>query len=215
MTITRIDLLRHGVCDDGQIYRGHTDSKLSAPGFEQMQSAVEGQEWEVIISSPLQRCMGFAQNLADKQQVPLVVSDDLIELNFGIWEGQPLDAIWAAYQEEVMAFWHDPVKNPPPKGEALSAMQDRVVNVLEYIHAEHRGKRVLVVTHGGVIRLLAGYLLQMPIRAVRQLSVDYGSMSRMEIYPEIDSDGFASEVIFTNRLADASRYDGHVDDELP
>lgn len=215
MTITRIDLLRHGVCDDGQIYRGRTDSALSASGYRQMQAAVEGQEWQVVIASPLQRCRCFAQDLADEQQIPLIINDDLIELNFGVWEGQALDAVWSAYQKDVMAFWNDPVQNPPLGGESLSSMQERVVSVLEYIHAKHRGKKVLLVTHGGVIRLLVGYLLQMPIRAVRQLSVDYGSMSRIEIYPEIDSEGFASEVIYTNRLTNVSFYDGHAADDLP
>ncbi len=215
MTITRVDLLRHGVCNDGQIYRGRTDSPLSRLGHEQMHGITADQQWQAIITSPLQRCSQFAMALAEQQQIPLVVNEDLLELDFGEWEGLALDEVWSAHQQQVMAFWNDPVKHPPPKGESLSAMQTRVLNVLAQIHTVHRGERVLVVTHGGVIRLLMGYLLQMPIRAVRQLSVDYGSLSRFEIYPEIDSDGFSSEVIFTNRLANLDRYEVHVDDDLP
>lgn len=213
MTTTRVDLLRHGVCDDGQIYRGRTDSKLATRGEQQMLAAIESQEWQVVLTSPLQRCHQFAQRLARKHKIPLCVDVNLVELDFGEWEGRRLDEVWAAQQKQVMAFWHDPVNHPPPGGESLAAMQERVVDMIHYIHQQHRGEDVLVVTHGGVIRLCLAFLLQMPIRAARQLSVDYGSLSRFELYPEVDSDGFASEVIFSNRLSSLNGYQVHTADD--
>lgn len=200
MTTTRVDLLRHGVCEDGQIYRGRTDSALTPAGEQQMLAVLEGLQWQTIITSPLQRCQKVARALAQRYKIPLEVNPNLVELDFGDWEGCRLDEVWAAQQKKVMQFWQDPVRNPPPGGESLADMQARVVSVIHEIHHQHRGEDVLVVTHGGVVRLCIGYLLQMPIRATRQLSVDYGSLSRLELYPEVDSDGFASEVIFTNRV---------------
>lgn len=213
MTITRVDLLRHGVCNDGQIYRGRTDSILSSQGEQQMAAAVQNLQWQAVISSPLQRCLSFSQDLAKRNNTPLEVDPRLEEFNFGDWEGRALDEVWSADQERVLAFWNDPVNCPPPNGESLAVMQDRVIRVLDSIHRQYRGQHVLLVTHGGVIRLLIGYLLQTPMRAVRQLSIDYGSLSRIEIYPEVDTDDYASEVIFTNRLINMSEYEVYAADD--
>ncbi len=59
-----VDLLRHGACAGGEIYRGRSDVALSELGLKQMQAAVLGLHWQSIISSPLQRCDKFAQGLA-------------------------------------------------------------------------------------------------------------------------------------------------------
>ncbi len=207
MAVTRVDLLRHGACQGGEIYRGRTDSTLSAVGERQMAAAVSGQRWDLICSSPLQRCRRFAQQLSHQTETALVVDADLIELDFGDWDGRSVEQVWQQQQSAVLAFWQDPVANPPPAAETLTAMRDRVVRSLHALHQQHSGKRILIVTHGGVIRLLLGYLLQMPVPAVRQLSVAHGSLSRVELYQQTDGYPFGSEVLFSNRLASIDAYD--------
>mgnify|MGYP001119348590 FL=1 len=69
-----IDLLRHGACSDGDIYRGRTDSALSARGWEQMQSVMavaEQAQWQSLYSSPLQRCLLPAKQFAERLGLPL------------------------------------------------------------------------------------------------------------------------------------------------
>ena len=97
MITTRLDLLRHGTCSDGQIYRGRTDSPLSPAGEEQMGSTIQGQNWDVIYCSPLQRCHGFAQQLSAQLEIPLVADERLIELDFGDWDGQSIETVWQQY----------------------------------------------------------------------------------------------------------------------
>jgi len=58
---TVIDLLRHGDVEGGDVFRGSSDDPLSDDGWRQMQDALEDKSgWDVIITSPLQRCCEFA-----------------------------------------------------------------------------------------------------------------------------------------------------------
>ncbi len=207
MAATRIDLLRHGACDDGNIYRGRTDSLLSPEGAEQMRAASEDGCWDLICSSPLRRCRDFADALASEISVPLIVDERLTELDFGDWDGLPTARVWQQQQQAVLDFWQDPAANPPPGGESLERLRDRAVELLHEIDDQQAGRRILLISHGGVIRALLGYLLQMPLQLLQQLTIDYGSLSRFELYPSPGEDRFTSAVVFINRLTTLTQYD--------
>ena len=206
MSVTRFDLLRHGACTDGQVYRGHTDSPLSDEGELQMQETVKEGQWDIVYSSPLRRCQGFSSQLSKQRQLPLVIDKRLIEMDFGDWDGCETAAIWARQKEAVLAFWQDPETNTPPDAEPLSTMRERLVQLLHDLHRQHEGKKILLVCHGGVIRLLLCYLLQIPPNAMQQLTIGYASLSRIELYQS--DDHFGSEVVFSNRLPDVAGYEG-------
>ncbi len=90
----RLDLLRHGETELGGGLRGSLDDALTANGWRQMRDAVVGQgPWDRLISSPLQRCALFAQELGAKLDVPVTLETDLQELHFGAWEGQSAAAL--------------------------------------------------------------------------------------------------------------------------
>ncbi len=206
MIITRVDLLRHGNCEGGQIYRGRTDSPLTEAGQAQMQAACAGQQWGRVYTSPLQRCHSFAAQVAQQQDIPLVIDQRLIELDFGDWDGQSLEQVWSQQQQAVMQFWQDPEAHPPPNGERLALMAERVASCFADISRQAESSQVLVVTHGGVIRLLLSQLLAVPLQRVRQFSIDYGSLTRVEYYAGEDQSEAASEVIFSNRLPTLNDY---------
>ena len=63
----RLDLLRHGETESGGGFRGSLDDALTARGWAQMRTAVEGGRWDLLVSSPLQRCRAFAEELAQRQ----------------------------------------------------------------------------------------------------------------------------------------------------
>lgn len=205
--VTRLDLLRHGACDDGGIYRGRTDSVLSSKGQLQMTSAVDHADWDQIYSSPLRRCCHFATELGNRLNVPLALDERLVELDFGDWEGRSVEQVWQQHQQAVLEFWRNPEEHPPPGGETLASLQERTVQFLHDIHRRHHGGKILIVCHGGVIRMLLSYLLQMPVKAMCQLSIGYGSLSRVELYQNADGGEFGSEVVFTNRLPEQRNYD--------
>jgi len=148
-----IDLLRHG--DTGQrSYRGQLDDALSALGWTQLRAAIFGRSWDAIVSSPLRRCAEFAHDLANARHVPLRVDDRLMEYHFGDWQGVPIDTLAKEQGDALARFWADPVNGSPPAAEPFAAFRERLCAALNDIAVEAQTQRVLVVTHGGAIRLL-------------------------------------------------------------
>lgn len=185
---TEITLLRHGKCEGGQIFRGSTDVSLSEKGFQQMRDAcVEGQ-WDYIVSSPLVRCRIFAQELARQQGIPLEVNDQLREMSFGEWEGQEIECVWKANKEFMLAWSQDPLAHTPPNGEPLVDVALRIHNVFKRITEKYRGKRVLIVSHGGCTRVFISLVLNMPLSHISRLDVPYAGMSKLAIYHSDDGD---------------------------
>jgi len=180
---TTIDLLRHGACEGGEIFRGSTDVLLSEAGWQQMRSAVAGESgWQRIFSSPLQRCRLFAARLAEERELPLHLVDDLRELHFGHWEGRRLVDIEREQGELLQRFWQDPMQVTPPGGETLSSFQLRVVAAMRQIVADSAGQHILLIAHGAVIRMLLCEWLQMAMTAFSNIAVPYAGFSRIRIF---------------------------------
>jgi alpha-ribazole phosphatase len=149
----RIDLLRHG--DTGQrSYRGQLDDALTETGWRQLRDAVRDGEWDAIVSSSLRRCAEFAAELADIRGLPLRIDPRLAEYHFGRWQGVPIDTLHATDAEALGHFWRDPGAHPPPDAEPFAAFHARLCAALDQVAEETQDRRVLVVTHGGAIRLL-------------------------------------------------------------
>ncbi len=181
MATYSVDLLRHGDCADKAIYRGRTDSVLSERGREQMQRSCADLHWDAVLSSPLQRCHHFARALANERGLALTLDARLRELDFGAWDGKPLAQVWADAPEAVQAFWRDPDANPPPGGEPFGALSERCRSLLSTL-VEQPVPRLLVVTHGGVIRTILAELLCLSPDSVQSLSIDYASVTRLQLY---------------------------------
>ena len=181
---TQLDILRHGECEGGNIFRGTTDVPLAEKGLVNMHSACEkvSEPWQVVISSPLIRCHEFAKAQSQRLSLPLVVDDRLREMSFGDWEGQDIEQVWQEQSNLMQAWAKDPSKSPPPNGEVLSDVFARVNDCYNELLCDHRGKKILLVTHGGVIRVLLAHLLEMPQSKIQRLDVPYASISRVSVY---------------------------------
>jgi broad specificity phosphatase PhoE len=180
---TTIDLLRHGACEGGEIFRGSSDVELTAAGRQQMSSAIADLAgWQQIISSPLLRCSRFADGLAARLGLPMAVHNDLREIHFGDWEGRRHAEVIATEGERLAQFWRDPLSVTPPNGEPMQAFQNRVNDTMRQLLHEHAGRHLLVVTHGAVIRVLLSEWLQMSMGAFSNIAVPYASLSRIRIF---------------------------------
>jgi broad specificity phosphatase PhoE len=181
--VTTIDLLRHGACEGGEIFRGSIDVELTAAGREQMRAALADMEgWQRIVCSSLQRCCRFAAELAGERGLPLQVCPDLREIHFGDWEGRRHSDVMREEGERLAQFWRDPLTVTPPNGESMAQFRERVVAAMHGLLDEHRGRHLLLVTHGAVIRLLLTEWLQMPMTAFSNIAVPYASFTRCRIF---------------------------------
>ena len=89
--------------------------------------------------------------------------------------------------EALTRFWNDPDKYPPPGGEPLARFQARVLDAWSEIVFRHAGQRVLVVSHGGVIRVLLCRLLERPVTRLHELDIEHGGLYTVRV----DHDGKA------------------------
>lgn len=197
---TTIDFLRHGEVTGGSYYRGVTDDPLTELGWQQMNDTVAQHHWDHIISSPLQRCLSFAQQLNLKTHTPLSNDTNWQEINFGDWEGKTAEQINPA---ALMRFYQDPINNTPENAESFTAFQTRIDQAWENLISTHQGKHVLVITHAGVIRCLFKLLLNLPTKNLFNIQVNHASLTRFQCFHDTP-DNFI-KLIFHN-LTPANLY---------
>ena len=177
---TVVDLLRHGEPVGGRRYRGQLDDVLSERGWEQMwQSVGEGNEWQQIVTSPLQRCHAFATALAERNGMPLHAEPRFAEVGFGNWEGRTRAELEVLVPGQVTRFYQDPVKHRPPGAEPLDNFVTRVWAGFNAVLTAYRGQTVLLVAHAGVIRAILSQVLSMPSQAMYRIQVANAGISRL------------------------------------
>lgn len=123
-----------------------------------------------VYSSPLRRCYELAERLN-----PLAMIDSrLAEMDFGDWEGRAWDAI---PRNELDAWAADVAGYAPPGGESPAALQQRALAFV----AGLRVPEAVIVTHGGVIRVLLAYWQGLPPERWCQLAFAYASCTRLHV----------------------------------
>lgn len=119
-----------------------------------------------VVSSPLQRCRLLAEALHPSPGIEA----NLMEMNFGEWEGRHWDDIGAVALD---AWAADVLHHVPPGGESAAMLQARSVACLNGLAAKGLPACV-VVTHAGVIRAAVGHVQQLSATEWSQLKFDYG-----------------------------------------
>lgn len=182
---TQIDLLRHGETLAGSVYLGRSDAPLNEHGYKQMADALLSAPcYHAVLSSPLVRCAAFAQNYAQQHSLPLHYDAHFQEMDFGAWDGRSAAEIAATDSDALKNFWRDPVACPPPQAEPLLSFQARVLSAWQELPARYPGQRVLLITHGGVMRIILCHLQQRPLAELLSLSVPYAALHQISVEQE-------------------------------
>ncbi len=181
-SMTHIYLLRHGETQGGSRFNGSTDVALSEHGYSQMWAAVENEShWDRIISSPLIRCADFSQALKQQYDIPLQFDARIKEIHFGSWEGKSAEEVMADDGNALTRYWQDPTQYTPQDAEPLTDFAARILLFWNEIITCYQDEKILMVAHGGVIRLLLGHILQQPLQRILELEVTHASLHGIRI----------------------------------
>ena len=181
-----IFLVRHGETDGNKDRRfiGSTDLPLNSEGREQVSSLkplTSKLGFSRCICSPFLRCRETAGILLQDSS-PNFYSDERIkDADFGKWEGLTFTEISASYPEDVrrlMAFDDDFAF---PQGETLHGFLARIRSFALDIN-DYRDDRILLVTHGGIIRFLLCHWLQLEPRHHVIFDVALAALTTVKLY---------------------------------
>lgn len=179
---TIIELLRHGELEGGDTFRGSTDDVLTNNGWQQMVAVTENKnEWDIIVTSPLSSCREFAEVIAQEEEIDLEINEQFVEIDFGLWEDQSPNEILKEDSDLLNAWWQSPTTVTPPEGEDFHDFRARILKAFKELKQEYQGKRILIVTHSGVIRIILMHVLGMQDESLFRLNVDYASFSKIQI----------------------------------
>ena len=186
---TRFLLLRHGQTElsTQRRYSGRGNPALTDVGRRQADAAAQYLAARggiaAVITSPLQRAYDTAAGAAKALGLDVTVDDDLIETDFGCWEGLTFGEA-AERDPELHRLWLRNTSVTPPEGESFDRVADRVRRARARIIAEHGGETVLVVSHVTPIKTLLRLALDAGPGILYRLHLDLASLSIAEFYPD-------------------------------
>jgi broad specificity phosphatase PhoE len=177
---TRVVLVRHAATEESARCYGRLDVSLSPRGHRQadaLAGALGDHPLAAVYASPLARALDTARPIAAAQGLEPDVLDALAELDFGEVEGLRYDEIEAARPELFRAWMDEPARVRFPGGEGLADLRARVLPVLAEIRLRHEREAVVVVAHGGVVRVVLAEALGLDDGAFFRLDLSEGGVS--------------------------------------
>jgi probable phosphoglycerate mutase len=181
-------LLRHGQTSLSvdRRFAGRGDVPLTETGQQQATAAaarLASRRIDMIVSSPLQRARRTAEAAAEATGAALAVDDDLMETDFGKWEGMTFGEAAERWPKE-MAAWLADAEVAPPGGESFADAARRVLPALDRILAAHQGSTVLVVSHVTPIKTLICKAVLAPPAALFRIHLDLASLTEIDWFED-------------------------------
>ena len=183
---TTVFLVRHAVHDrvDGVLCGRMPGVGLGDDGRWQAESLArrfaEAGGVDAVWTSPVQRARETAQPIADGLGILAWDSDALCEIDFGEWTGQTFDAL---RDDPRWHRWNEARGDErPPGGESMAEAQARALGELERAREEHPDGRVVLVSHGDVIKAVLAGVLGLSLDAHARFEISPGSVSALAVW---------------------------------
>jgi len=142
------------------------------------------EEIHAIYASDLQRVWETAQVIAASRShsLPVHAEPRLREMDFGDWEGLTYAEMRERDTQSLTAWEADPVHIPPPGGETVAQVATRVQSLIDGISRAYQDQTMLLVAHGGPLRVLLCLALGMDPQAQWQFRLDIAALSEVEFH---------------------------------
>jgi broad specificity phosphatase PhoE len=188
--MTHIILVRHGqtASNAQDRIRGQVDIPLDETGLSQARATAArvAADWHptAVFSSPLRRAVQTAQAIATALHLEVEVVADLIDMNFGIWQGLLYTEVRRNWPELSTRWMTAPHTVSFPGGESLSEVQQRALPALQAIIERHSGQDVVVVGHTVLNRVLLCAVLGLDNSAHWRIGQDTCAVNAIEWRPD-------------------------------
>jgi probable phosphoglycerate mutase len=188
---TRLVLVRHGTTalNAEHRYVGRADPPLSPPGLRQAGAVAQRvaglvPEPAAVVTSPLVRCTATAAAIAAATGAPPVVTEpDLIECDFGQWEGRTFAEVRTQWPEQLDA-WLRTATAEPPGGESLQQVAKRVRRFGSTLREAYPGVPVVLVSHVWPLKILLRDALAAGDAFLHRLLLSAAGLSVVDSYPD-------------------------------
>jgi broad specificity phosphatase PhoE len=170
--VTTLLLARHGESDwnRSKRWQGFADRPLTDLGrrqAEQLADRLEGIDLDAVYSSDLRRARDTAEAVGRRKGLGVRTTAALREVDVGSWSGLTRAEV-EARSPDAYARWLRGAEGWID-GETYEQLRARVIKAIREIAADHDGKRVLVVAHGGTLRAIHAAALGVDIHTYRRI----------------------------------------------
>ena len=171
-----LTVVRHGRTEQNRARQllGRLDVDLDDTGRAQAEAlAAHVGPVDRIITSPLARCRQTAAAWGGDPEV----DERFIELDYGAYDGVPLDEVDPA----TWAAWRSDLDFAPPEGESIRTLGVRVREACDELRRDATEREVLVVTHVSPIKAMVAWALGVPDDVSWRMFVAPASITRIHV----------------------------------
>ncbi len=181
--MTKLVFIRHGETSKNVkgILHDYNDSEtLNETGRKQIElttDRIRVMSPTKIYSSTEPRAIKSAEIISQKLNIKRVKINDMHERNWGKFTGKPWSEIKTVLDPMSINERYNYV---PPGGESWMQFEKRLIKTVDKVLDQNKDQTVVIVTHGGAIRALMPYLLNMPKEESFKYDPDNASITLFE-----------------------------------
>jgi alpha-ribazole phosphatase len=158
----RIILVRHGQTNTnikGIIHAVKDEELLNIEGIKQMKKTAEKLKSFLpvkVYTSKEKRTIQSGEVIGRELGIPIETLDEIGERNWGNFTGKP----WQEVEKILSSMTLDErYSYIPANGESWKQVESRLIKAITEILSQNKDDTIVVVSHGGVIRILMPYFL--------------------------------------------------------
>ena len=183
---TRFIVVRHGETEWNVQARiqGHGDSELTGNGVAQAEAIagrLAGERFDAIVASDLGRALRTARCIARGHGLEIRTDARLRERSFGVGEGLTYEEIDRQFPDVFSRVRDTDPDAMIPGGETRRQFHARVGDAFRWLAQSYRGRRVAVVTHGGVLSSLYRHIHAIPIERAHRIAISNASYNAVAL----------------------------------
>ncbi|TQR20109.1 histidine phosphatase family protein [Psychrobacillus vulpis] len=164
-------ITRHGETEWNTQKRmqGWQDSELTESGINNavyLGKSLKDTPIDIVFSSPSNRTLKTASLICADRNIPIIIDENLKEMNMGVWEGETQSSIKENHPVEFHHFWNAPQHFTPVGGETFLETRDRALKALNRIKEDYHSGNILIVTHSVIIKCFISIIKNQSIEKI-------------------------------------------------